>query len=148
MNESKVQILNLSDIRILKEDEGVQVSNALSSMRQLKIIYLNNCQIQEKSLKHILNVLNREEILELYLSGNPLGDECMPLLSDFILKCNALVKIDLSNTKITNEGVQKLVEGINDNESIKELNLEKNPNLDKNTVIEMFKDKENFKVNV
>ena len=148
MNESKVQILNLSDIRILKEDEGVQVSNALSSMRQLKIIYINNCQIQEKSLKHILNVLNREEILELYLSGNPLGDECMPLLSDFILKCNALVKIDLSNTKITNEGVQKLVEGINDNESIKELNLEKNPNLDKNTVIEMFKDKENFKVNV
>ena len=148
MNESKVQILNLSDIRILKEDEGVQVSNALSSMRQLKIIYLNNCQIQEKSLKHILNVLNREEILELYLSGNPLGDECMPLLSDFILKCKALVKIDLSNTKITNEGVQKLVEGINDNESIKELNLEKNPNLDKNTVIEMFKDKENFKVNV
>ena len=148
MNDSKVQILNLSEIRIFKEDEGVQVSNALASMRQLKIIYLNNCQIQEKSLKPILNVLNRVEILELYLSGNPLGDECMPLISDYILKSKSLLKVDLSNTKITNDGIEKIVEGVIDSESIKEINAENNPNLDKGRVIEMFKPKEKFKINV
>ena len=148
MNESKVQILNLSEIRIFKEDEGVQVSNALSSMRQLKIIFLNNCQIQERSLKPILNVLIRMEILELYLSGNPLGDECMPLISDYILKSKSLLKVDLSNTKITNDGIEKIVEGVNDSESIKEIIAENNPNLDKDKVIEMFKSKEKFKINV
>lgn len=148
MSESKVQIINLSDIRISKEDEGIQASNALGSMRELKIIYLNNCQIQERSLKHILTALNKSEILEFYLGNNPLGDECMKLLSEFIGKCHTLLKVDLSNTNITSDGLQQIVEGITNNDSIKEINAENNPMLDKNKAIEMFRFKENFKINL
>ena len=148
MNDSKVQIINLSDIRIAKEDEGVQVSNALGSMRELKIIYLNNCQLQERSLKPILNNLNKSEILELYLVNNPLGDECMKVISEFIGKCQTLLKIDLSNTKITTDGMQQIVEGVTNNDSIKEINAENNPMLDKAKAIEMFKFKDKFKVNI
>ena len=148
MSESKIQIINLSEIRIFKEDEGVQVSNALGSMRELKIIYLNNCQMQERSLKPILSTLTKSEILELYISNNPLGDECMKLLCEFIQKCHTLLKVDISNTKITTDGIQQIVEGVTDNDSIKEINAENNPMLDKTKVIEMFKFKDKFKINV
>ena len=119
-------MINLSDIRIAKEDEGMQISNALGSMRELKIIYLNNCQLQERSLKPILNSIYKSEILELYLVNNPLGDECMKIVSEFIRKCHTLLKIDLSNTKITTDGMQQIVEGVADNDSIKEINAENN----------------------
>ena len=148
MSESKIQIINLSEIRIFKEDEGVQVSNALGSMRELKIIYLNNCQIQERSLKPILATLVKCEILELYLSNNPLGDECMKILCEFIQKCHTLLKVDISNTKITTDGIQQIVEGVTDNDSIKEINAENNPMLDKVKAVEMFKFKDKFKINV
>ena len=148
MSESKVQIINLSEIRIFKEDEGVQVSNALGSMRELKIIYLNSCQMQERSLKPILTTLAKNEILELYLNNNPLGDECMKLLCEFIQKCHTLLKVDISNTKITTDGLQQIVEGVTDNDSINEINAENNPMLDKTKVIEMFKFKDKFKIKV
>ena len=148
MNDCKVQMINLSDIRIAKEDEGMQISNALGSMRELKIIYLNNCQLQERSLKPILNSIYKSEILELYLVNNPLGDECMKIVSEFIRKCHTLLKIDLSNTKITTDGMQQIVEGVADNDSIKEINAENNPMLDKVKAIEMFKFKEKFKINI
>ena len=117
-------------------------------MRELKIIYLNNCQLQERSLKPILNNLNKSEILELYLVNNPLGDECMKVISEFIGKCQTLLKIDLSNTKITTDGMQQIVEGVTNNDSIKEINAENNPMLDKAKAIEMFKFKDKFKVNI
>ena len=148
MSDSKVQILNLSDIRISREDDGVQVSNALSTMRNLKILYLNNCQLQERSLKPLLNNLCKSEILEFYLSNNPLGDECMKHLSDFIQKCQTLLKIDLSNIKVTTEGLEQLVEGVNDNDSIKEINAENNPMVNKEKITEIFKSKEKFKINL
>ena len=146
MSESKIQILNLSDIRIAKEDEGNLVSNALSNMRELKILYLNNCQLQERSLKPILTTFHKCEILELYLSNNPLGDECMKIISDFIGKCQTLLKVDLSNTKVTTDGMQQLVEGVTDNDAIKEINAENNPMLDKVKATEMFKFKKKFKI--
>ena len=148
MCDSKIQILNLSEIRIAKEDEGNLVANTLSTMRDLKILYLNGCQLQERSLKPILNIFHKSDILEIYLSNNPLGDECMKIISDFIAQCPTLLKIDLGNTKITADGLQLLVEGVTDNESIKEINAENNPMLNKIKAVELFNFKKNFKVNV
>ena len=101
MSESKIQILNLSEIRMAREDEGTLVANTLSTMRDLKILYLNNCQLQEKSLKPILSVFHRSDILEIYLNNNPLGDECMKIINELLGKCQTLLKVDLGNTKIT-----------------------------------------------
>ena len=148
MCESKVQILNLSEIRIAREDEGVLVSNALSTMRELKILYLNNCQLQEKSLKPILETFHKFDILEIYLNNNPLGDECMKIVSDFIGKCQTLLKIDLGNTKVTVDGLQLIVEGVTDNDSIKEIIAENNPMLDKAKAVQLFKFKEKLKISV
>ena len=148
MCDSKIQILNLSEIRIAKEDEGNLVANTLSTMRDLKILYLNNCQLQERSLRPVLNVFSKSDILEIYLSNNPLGDESMKIISDLIGKSHTLLKIDLSNTKITVDGLQLLVEGVTDNDSIKEINAENNPMLNKVKAVELFNFKNNFKINV
>ena len=148
MSDSKIQILNLSEIKMAREDEGTLVANTLSTMRDLKILYLNNCQLQEKSLKPILSVFQRSEILEMYLNNNPLGDECMKIINEFLGKCHSLLKIDLGNTKITIDGLQFMVEGVTNNDSIKEIIAENNPMLDKLKAVDLFKFKEKFKISV
>ena len=148
MSDSKIQILNLSEIRMAREDEGTLVANTLSTMRDLKILYLNNCQLQEKSLKPILSVFHRSDILEIYLNNNPLGDECMKIVNEFLGKCHTLLKVDLGNTKITIDGLQFILEGVTNNDSIKEIIAENNPMLDKLKAVNLFKFKENFKISV
>lgn len=148
MSESKIQILNLSEIKMAREDDGTLVANTLSTMRDLKILYLNNCQLQERSLKPILSVFHRADILELYLNNNPLGDECMKIINEFLGKCQSLLKIDLGNTKITIEGLQFIVEGVTNNDSIKEIIAENNPMLDKLKAVNLFQFKEKFKISV
>jgi hypothetical protein len=148
MSDSKIQILNLSEIRMAREDEGTLVANTLSTMRDLKILYLNNCQLQEKSLKPILSVFHRSDILEMYLNNNPLGDECMKIVNEFLGKCHTLLKVDLGNTKITIDGLQFILEGVTNNDSIKEIIAENNPMLDKLKAVNLFKFKENFKISV
>ena len=69
-------------------------------------------------------------------------------LCEFIQKCHTLLKVDISNTKITTDGIQQIVEGVTDNDSIKEINAENNPMLDKVKAVEMFKFKDKFKINV
>ena len=148
MSDSKMQILNLSEIRMAREDEGTLVANTLSTMRDLKILYLNNCQLQERSLKPILSVFHRSDILEMYLNNNPLGDECMKIVNEFLGKCHTLLKVDLGNTKITIDGLQFILEGVTNNDSIKEIIAENNPMLDKLKAVNLFKFKENFKISV
>ena len=148
MSDSKIQILNLSEIRMAREDEGTLVANTLSTMRDLKILYLNNCQLQERSLKPILSVFHRSDILEMYLNNNPLGDECMKIVNEFLGKCHTLLKVDLGNTKITIDGLQFILEGVTNNDSIKEIIAENNPMLDKLKAVNLFKFKENFKISV
>ena len=70
----------------------------------------------------------------------------MKLLSEFIGKFQRLLKVDIGNTKITIDGLQDIVEGVTDNEAIKEVTVENNPMLEKGKVEELFKFKENFKV--
>ena len=86
------------------------------------------------------------DILELYLSGNPLGNECMKSIADFIDNCKSLQKIDLSGTKITNEGLENIIDAVKYHDKLKEIVLENNSSIDKDKVTEMFKSKEQFNI--
>jgi hypothetical protein len=142
MEKSSIKILNISDTKIAKEEEGINLSNTFNSIKGLQIIYLNNCQLNIKSLTPLLNNIKDMNILEIYLSGNPFGYECMDLISDFIENCKTLQKIDLSRTKITNEGIEKIMEGVKANENLKEIVLKNMSNINKNKIYEIFKDKD------
>ena len=144
MGQSAIKILNLSDTKIAKEEEGNNLSNTFNTIRDLQIIYLNNCQLNIKSLTPLLNNIKNMNILEIYLSGNPFGNDCMKLISDFIENCKTLQKIDLSGTKITTEGIEEIVDGVKANDKIKEIVLQNISNIDKNKIEEMFKYKEDF----
>ena len=146
MGQSAIKILNLSDTKITKEDEGNNLSNTFNTIKDLQIIYLNNCQLNIKSLTPLLNNIKNMNILEIYLSGNPFGNECMKLISDFIENCKTLQKIDLSGTKITTEGIEEIVDGVKANDKIKEIVLQNISNIDKNKIEEMFKYKEDFNI--
>ena len=146
MGQSSIKILNLSETKIAKEEEGNLISNTFNNIKDLQIIYLNNCQLNIKSLTPLLNNIKKMNILELYISGNLFGNECMNLISDFIENCKSLQKIDLSGTKITTEGFESIVESVRESEKIKEIVAENISNIDKDKVVEMFKFKENFKI--
>ena len=54
MGQSSIKILNISDTKIAKEEEGNNLSNTLKNIKGLQIIYLNNCQLNIKSLPPLL----------------------------------------------------------------------------------------------
>ena len=85
-------------------------------------------------------------ILELYMSGNPFGNECMSLINSFIENCSTLQKIDISGSKITTEGFESIVEGVRENDKIKEIVAENINDLDKDKVSDLFKFKEQMKI--
>ena len=146
MGQSSIKILNLSDMKIAKEEEGNLLSNAFNNIKDLQIIYLNNCQLNIKSLTPLLNNIKNMNILELYMSGNPFGNECMNLINNFIDSCKSLQKIDISGSKITTEGFENIVEGVRENDKIKEIVAENISNIDKDKVIDLFKFKEELKI--
>ena len=147
MNQSPVSILNLSEIKIAKEDEGNIISNTLISMPNLQIIYLNNCQLNIKSIPTLLNNLKKMKILELYINNNLIGNECMNALAEFIKECKSLQKIDLAGNKITTDAIEGIIDGVKENNCLKEIILSNNNmEKDKDKIIEMFKFKENLKI--
>ena len=147
MNQSPVSILNLSEIKIAKEDEGNIISNTLISMPNLQIIYLNNCQLNIKSIPTLLNNLKKMKILELYINNNLIGNECMNALAEFIKECKSLQKIDLGGNKITTDAIEGIIDGVKENNCLKEIILSNNNmEKDKDKIIEMFKFKENIKI--
>ena len=148
MGQSTIKIINLSDMKIEKENEGNLLSNAFNNIKDLQIIYLNNCQLNIKSLTPLLNNIKKMNILELYMSGNPFGNECMSLINGFIEGCSTLQKIDISGSKITAEGFETIVEGVRENEKIKEIVAENISNLDKDKVNDLFKFKEQIKISM
>lgn len=146
IGQCTIKIINLSDMKIAKEDEGNLLSNAFNNIKDLQIIYLNNCQLNIKSLTPLLNNIKKMNILELYMSGNPFGNECMSLINGFIENCSTLQKIDISGSKITTEGFESIVEGVRENDKIKEIVAENINDLDKDKVSDLFKFKEQMKI--
>ena len=55
-------------------------------------------------------------------------------------------KIDLSGTKITNEGLENIIDAVKYHDKLKEIVLENNSSIDKDKVTEMFKSKEQFNI--
>ena len=53
---------------------------------------------------------------------------------------------DLSGTKITNEGLENIIDAVKYHDKLKEIVLENNSSIDKDKVTEMFKSKEQFNI--
>ena len=62
MKEGNVILLNLSDIRIKDVNEAKLLGETLASMKKLKVLYLNNCQMNEIIFKNIISYIKELNI--------------------------------------------------------------------------------------
>ena len=62
MKEGNIILLNLSDIRIKDVNEAKLLGETLASMKKLKVLYLNNCQMNEIIFKNIISYIKELNI--------------------------------------------------------------------------------------
>ena len=126
MKEGNVILLNLSDIRIKDVNEAKLLGETLGSMKKLKVLYLNNCQMNEIIFKNIISYIKELNIIELQLNNNSFGNSGMSSLNDFIINNKKLMKIEMKQCKIDEDGLKILSQALEGNVTIKEINLEDN----------------------
>ncbi|XP_076234577.1 uncharacterized protein LOC143179303 [Calliopsis andreniformis] len=68
-----------------------------------------------------------EVLLELDLSWNALGRECIPFLRQFLMRAQSLKKLDLSGNRFYNEDAMNIARGLSRNQSLHELYVGNNP---------------------
>jgi hypothetical protein len=125
MKEGNIILLNLSDIRIKDVNEAKLLGETLGSMKKLKVLYLNNCQMNEIIFKTIMTNIKDLHILELYLNNNNFGNS-ISSLNDIISINKKLIKIEMKQCQIGDDGLKILANSLERNVTIKEINLENN----------------------
>ena len=126
MKESNTLLLNISDIKIKDVNEAKLLGETLGSMKKLKVLYLNNCQMNEIIFKNIISYIKELNIIELQLNKNSIGSSGISSLNDFILNNKKLIKIEMKQCKIDEDGLKILAQALEGNITIKEINLEDN----------------------
>jgi len=84
----------------------------------------NELKLQEYCL--ILNTLKGckpSNIINLYMSNGVLDTNSMEILGGFIQSCNAIIVIDISNNKITDDCIEILLSYLNVNSTLKKINI-------------------------
>ncbi len=125
MKESNTLLLNISDIKIKDVNEAKLLGETLGSMKKLKVLYLNNCQMNEIIFKTIMTNIKDLHILELYLNNNNFGNS-ISSLNDIISVNKKLIKIEMKQCQIGDDGLKILANSLERNVTIKEINLENN----------------------
>ena len=126
MQGSPIQLINFSGMKI-KENNAIILNNCLKSLTNLKVIFLNSCEINEKTTKDIFKDLNEKPLLELYINNNNFGDKgCIDFWKEFVEKSNTIIKIEMKNCLIGDIGIKSVLEQLKVNNQIKELNFEEN----------------------
>ena len=125
MKESNTLLLNISDIKIKDVNEAKLLGETLGSMKKLKVLYLNNCQMNESIFKTIMTNIKDLHILELYLNNNNFGNS-ISSLNDIISINKKLIKIEMKQCQIGDDGLKILANSLERNVTIKEINLENN----------------------
>ncbi len=126
MKEGNIILLNLSDIRLKDVNEAKLLGENLGSIKKLKVLYLNNCQMNEIIFKNIISYIKELNIIELQLNNNSFGNSGMFSLNDFILNNKKLMKIEMKQCKIDEDGLKILAQALEGNVTLKEINLEDN----------------------
>jgi Ran GTPase-activating protein (RanGAP) involved in mRNA processing and transport len=80
----------------------------------------------DQLIKFFVTLKGENLIKVLNLSGNPLGDEVMFYLADFLASNNSLAEIDLSQTGITERGIYFLAKALAKNTSVVKLDIANN----------------------
>lgn len=126
MQGSPIQLINFSNMKI-KENNAIILNNCLKSLTNLKVIFLNSCEINEKTTKDIFKDLYEKPLLEIYINNNNFGDEgCIELWKEFVEKSKTIIKIEMKNCLIGDIGIKAVLAQLKVNNQIKELNFEEN----------------------
>ena len=104
------KLKNLKEFNILDNNFGdqgfIHLINAFISLKELRILIVANCNISNKGLKKMYEIMalndNYLEKLEIFnLSGNSINDECLTYLIFIIKKLNSLRKFSISQNQIS-----------------------------------------------
>merc|ERR1712113_757114 len=100
------------------------ICDSLVKNTDLKQVQMCNADINDKFLKKILDKLSQNKdthnIKELWLESNPIGDEGMKYLAEFLANDNKIEIIKLYNNKktISTQMLNELLDGLKQNETI------------------------------
>lgn len=111
--------------------DKIKVSQDLFSLREElyeagspKIINLKNKLLTANEVDILIKILEEfEQIEELYLGNNAIGDVGILPLSGYLKENNSLKLLNLQNTEITDEGVKELSEALMHNTTLETLDL-------------------------
>ena len=126
-------------IDALKENESVQslylqsISKKMSrefilSTKNLTCLNINSNEINDAMVLDILKALNdKEGFRKLMLGYNPIGDNGLFALADWMNKCTLLKTIDISCLgNVTSEGILYFIRKLKKNESVEDVNISYN----------------------
>ena len=82
--------------------------------------------MNEIIFKNIISYIKELNIIELQLNNNSFGNSGMCSLNDFILNNKKLMKIEMKQCKIDEDGLKILAQALEGNVTLKEIYLEDN----------------------
>jgi Ran GTPase-activating protein (RanGAP) involved in mRNA processing and transport len=126
-NNYFLQYLNLSSNSL--KNEGLKyILNGLNNNHSLLELNLSHNEITHHGISYFNTILKGSKLFELDISQNPIGNEGCDIIGDCINKNNlhSLKKLNLSDCKITFNGMYNLIFNLQSNKKLETLNLNGN----------------------
>ena len=149
-----LQELNLSGLYV-EYNSAIALENALKCYSSLERLILNNCDLDSDFVIAIVSSLHKDKLRELCLSqndcinykavreintfmynnktlcvfnlsSNALNDEKAIILSDGLTHCKSLQRLDLSNNRITDNALSKLLTAFLQIDTLRKVQFENN----------------------
>ena len=113
---------------VIGEVGALAIARYLSSNTEVPITtwYLAGNDLNAECMSIIMPLLVRTNIKQLWLKRNPIGPKGMKHIAEFLKQNNTIEVLDLQNVGMFDEGVQYLVDGLQDNASLHTLYIDCN----------------------
>eukprot|EP00347_Sterkiella_histriomuscorum_P004200 403361364 len=124
-------VLSLTvDNNVLDYNCCATLSYALRTNKSLRTLSLNNCDIDDRCMNYLIDMLaNNYNLLHLYLGHNQIGMESMRRFNDMFYVCRrnlSLKTLDLQSNLIDDEGGYLLAQGISNYNDLNKIILRNN----------------------
>lgn len=127
------------DLIGLSSTDVERLSESFTNATSLKAVSLSDCGLDAVAAGTIMQGLRTAPLLEsLDLSDNPIGDEGVEQVADFVTENKSLLHLDLSNCSFGSNGGGSLVDALEECKSLRSLVVDNNQELSSNSVSALF----------
>ena len=131
---NKLKELKLSGILITPAAIKILAEAIASNLSLVQFLELNDCHLNSDSSIAIVSVLNKRQIVFLYLSHNQIDSKAGSTIQRFIKNNNTLKIFNLAYNSIGTEGIKIISQSLASCKSLQSLNISYNNITDEGTV--------------